>query len=144
LVGPAVPGTRRVAWKRNTLQRHIGFSHLMKWRAGGLKHKSTRRDGRVRIYVESQTRLQSAICHLHLAWGGPPRQILARRRLLPVSKDTLLRGSRASEQDQESHVAGITDCRHLMENASDRATVRKSNVVDRSGARFPVKSTRRF
>jgi hypothetical protein len=46
-------------------------------------------------YARRTARLQTIIPHLGLALGGRPGQGLARRLLMPVSKDTLLRTVRA-------------------------------------------------
>ncbi len=44
-------------------------------------------------------RLQGLVRHLGLALGGRPAQALARRLLLPASKDTFLRGARAVREE---------------------------------------------
>ena len=45
------------------------------------------------------TRLQGLVRHLGLALGGRPAQALARRLLLPASKDTFLRGARTIPEE---------------------------------------------
>ena len=62
-------------------------------------------------YARRAARLQTIVHHLGLALGGRPGQGLARRLLLPVSKDTLLRTvrARAPEARPASRVIGIDD-----------------------------------
>jgi len=69
------------------------------------------RDDIVAPYARRTARLQSIIHHLGLALGGRPGQGLARRLLMPVSKDTLLRvvRARAPEAKPVSRVIGIDD-----------------------------------
>jgi hypothetical protein len=69
------------------------------------------RDDIVAPYSRRTARLQSIIHHLGLALGGRPGQGLARRLLMPVSKDTLLRvvRARAPEAKPVSRVIGIDD-----------------------------------
>jgi transposase len=57
------------------------------------------------------TRLEGIVHHIGLALGGRPGQSLARRLVLPVSKDTLLRIVRryAVRPDAPLHVVGIDD-----------------------------------
>src|SRR6266850_541684 len=64
-----------------------------------------------RPFARRTSRLQSIIHHLGLALGGRPGQSLARRLLLPVSKDTLLRAVRAHAPEQRStpRIVGIDD-----------------------------------
>jgi transposase len=52
-------------------------------------------EGIVRPFARRTARLQTIIHHLGLALGGRPGQAMARRLLIPVSKDTLLRTVRA-------------------------------------------------
>jgi transposase len=68
-------------------------------------------DDIVAPYARRTARLQSIIHHLGLALGGRPGQGLARRLLMPVSKDTLLRlvRARAPEGKPTSRVVGIDD-----------------------------------
>jgi hypothetical protein len=68
-------------------------------------------DDIVAPYARRTARLQSIIHHLGLALGGRPGQGLARRLLMPVSKDTLLRlvRARAPEAKPASRVIGIDD-----------------------------------
>ena len=68
-------------------------------------------DDIVAPYARRTARLQSIIHHLGLALGGRPGQGLARRLLMPVSKDTLLRvvRARAPEATPASRVIGIDD-----------------------------------
>ncbi len=68
-------------------------------------------DGVTRPFARRTSRLQSIIHHLGLALGGRPGQSLARRLLLPVSKDTLLRAVRAHAPEQRStpRIVGIDD-----------------------------------
>jgi transposase len=65
-----------------------------------------------RPFARRMTRLQGIVQHLGLALGGRPGQGLARRLLLPVSKDTLLRVVRlhAPERCSTPIVVGIDDC----------------------------------
>lgn len=62
-------------------------------------------------YARRTARLQGIVHHLGLALGGRPDQGLARRLLMPVSKDTLLRvvPARAPEAKPVSRVIGIDD-----------------------------------
>ena len=68
-------------------------------------------DDIVAPYARRTARLQTIIHHLGLALGGRPGQGLARRLLMPVSKDTLLRvvRARAPESKPASRVVGIDD-----------------------------------
>ena len=80
-------------------------------------------DCRQRIFVERldaaisspfarrTSRLEGLVHHLGLALGGRPGQSFARRLLLPVSKDTLLRVVRrhAAQPGPEPRVVGIDD-----------------------------------
>jgi transposase len=68
-------------------------------------------DDIVAPYARRTARLQCIIHHLGLALGGRPGQGLARRLLMPVSKDTLLRvvRARAPEAKPASRVIGIDD-----------------------------------
>jgi transposase len=68
-------------------------------------------DGVTRPFARRTSRLQSIIHHLGLALGGRPGQSLARRLLLPVSKDTLLRAVRAHAPERRStpRILGIDD-----------------------------------
>jgi transposase len=68
-------------------------------------------DGVTRPFARRTSRLQSIIHHLGLALGGRPGQSLARRLLLPVSKDTLLRAVRAHAPERRStpRIVGIDD-----------------------------------
>jgi transposase len=62
-------------------------------------------------YARRTARLQTIVHHLGLALGGRPGQGLARRLLMPVSKDTLLRTvrARAPASRPASRVIGIDD-----------------------------------
>jgi len=62
-------------------------------------------------FARRTSRLQNIVHHLGLALGGRPGQSLARRLLLPVSKDTLLRAVRSHSFDQHAtpQVVGIDD-----------------------------------
>ncbi|MBP7002308.1 ISL3 family transposase [Amaricoccus sp.] len=62
-------------------------------------------------YARRTARLQTIVHHLGLALGGRPGQGLARRLLMPVSKDTLLRTvrARAPAARPVSRVIGIDD-----------------------------------
>ena len=62
-------------------------------------------------YARRTARLQTIVHHLGLALGGRPGQGLARRLLMPVSKDTLLRTvrARAPKARPTSRVIGIDD-----------------------------------
>ncbi|MFV0514329.1 MAG: ISL3 family transposase [Jhaorihella sp.] len=62
-------------------------------------------------HMRRTARLQGLVRHLGLALGGRPAQALARRLLLPVSKDTFLRSVRgaASEAIEPPRVIGIDD-----------------------------------
>ncbi|MBV0892971.1 ISL3 family transposase [Paracoccus sp. Z118] len=62
-------------------------------------------------YARRTARLQTIVHHLGLALGGRPGQGLARRLLMPVSKDTLLRvvRARAPKAKPASRVIGIDD-----------------------------------
>lgn len=62
-------------------------------------------------YARRTARLQTIVHHLGLALGGRPGQGLARRLLMPVSKDTLLRTvrARAPKARPASRVIGIDD-----------------------------------
>jgi transposase len=63
-------------------------------------------------YARRTSRLQGLVRHLGLALGGRPAQALAGRLLLPVSKDTFLRGARAIPDDtaaEAPRVIGIDD-----------------------------------
>jgi transposase len=68
-------------------------------------------DDIVAPYARRTARLQTIVHHLGLALGGRPGQGLARRLLMPVSKDTLLRTvrARAPEARRASRVIGIDD-----------------------------------
>jgi transposase len=69
-------------------------------------------DGEItRPFARRTSRLQTIIHHLGLALGGRPGQSLARRLLLPVSKDTLLRAVRSHAFGQQAtpQVVGIDD-----------------------------------
>lgn len=68
-------------------------------------------DDIVSPYACRTTRLQNILHHLGLALGGRPGQGLARRLLMPVSKDTLLRvvRARAPQAKPVSRVIGIDD-----------------------------------
>ena len=68
-------------------------------------------DDIVTPYARRTARLQTIVHHLGLALGGRPGQGLARRLLMPVSKDTLLRTvrARAPEARPISRVIGIDD-----------------------------------
>jgi transposase len=68
-------------------------------------------DDIVAPYARRTARLQTIVHHLGLALGGRPGQGLARRLLMPVSKDTLLRlvRARAPEAMPASRVVGIDD-----------------------------------
>jgi transposase len=71
-----------------------------------------RLDGEIAApFARRTSRLQNIIRHLGLALGGRPGQSLARRLLLPVSKDTLLRAVRCHPSDQQPppHIVGIDD-----------------------------------
>ena len=62
-------------------------------------------------YARRTARLQTIVHHLGLALGGRPGRGLARRLLMPVSKDTLLRTvrARAPKARPTSRVFGIDD-----------------------------------
>lgn len=62
-------------------------------------------------YAHRTARLQTIVHHLGLALGGHPGQGLARRLLMPVSKDTLLRTvrARAPAAGPTSRMIGIDD-----------------------------------
>ena len=62
-------------------------------------------------YARRMARLQTIVHHLGLALGGRPGQGLARRLLMPVSKDTLLRTvrARAPKARPAPRVIGIDD-----------------------------------
>ena len=64
-----------------------------------------------RPHSRRTSRLQGLVRHLGLALGGRPAQALARRLLLPVSKDTFLRSVRAATEETVAHprVVGIDD-----------------------------------
>jgi transposase len=68
-------------------------------------------DAIARPFARRTARLQDIVHHLGLALGGRPGQSLARRLLLPVSKDTLLRivRSRVSRPSDTPRVIGIDD-----------------------------------
>jgi Transposase len=68
-------------------------------------------DAVVQPFARRRTRLQSIVHHLGLALGGRPGQDLARRLLMPVRKDTLLRLVRARVPitDTTPRVIGIDD-----------------------------------
>lgn len=68
-------------------------------------------DDIVAAYARRTARLQTIVHHLGLALGGRPGQGLARRLLMPLSKDTLLRTvrARAPEARPASRVIGIED-----------------------------------
>ena len=57
------------------------------------------------------SRLEAIVHHLGIALGGRPAAALARRLMLPVSKDTLLRAVRrhAAGDSSSLHVIGIDD-----------------------------------
>jgi transposase len=65
-----------------------------------------------RPFARRTSRLEGLVHHLGLALGGRPGQSFARRLLLPVSKDTLLRvvRRRAAQPSTEPRVVGIDDC----------------------------------
>lgn len=87
------------------------------------RFRCLRTDCRQRIFVERletavarpfarrTSRLEGLVHHLGLALGGRPGQSFARRLLLPVSKDTLLRVVRrhATQPAKEPRVIGIDD-----------------------------------
>jgi transposase len=62
-------------------------------------------------FARGTTRLEGIVHHLGLALGGRPGQSFARRLLLPVSNDTLLRvvRRRAVQAPEEPRVVGIDD-----------------------------------
>lgn len=62
-------------------------------------------------YARRTARLQGLVHHLGLALGGRPGQSLARRLLIPVGKDTLLRAVRSHSAGScaPPHVVGIDD-----------------------------------
>lgn len=62
-------------------------------------------------FARRTTRLDGIVHHLGLALGGRPGQSCARRLLLPVSNDTLLRvvRRRAVQPRDEPRVVGIDD-----------------------------------
>jgi transposase len=64
-----------------------------------------------RPFARRTSRLEGLVHHLGLALGGRPGQSFARRLLLPVSKDTLLRVVRrhAAAPATEPRVIGIDD-----------------------------------
>ena len=64
-----------------------------------------------RPFARRTTRLEGIVHHLGLALGGRPGQSFARRLLLPVSKDTLLRIVRrhAASPPEVPRVVGIDD-----------------------------------
>lgn len=64
-----------------------------------------------RPFARRTTRLEGIVHHVGLALGGRPGQSIARRLLLPVSKDTLLRVVRrhAARSDAAPRVVGIDD-----------------------------------
>jgi transposase len=64
-----------------------------------------------RPFARRTSRLEGIVHHLGLALGGRPGQSFARRLLLPVSNDTLLRVVRrhAARSDAEPRVVGIDD-----------------------------------
>ena len=64
-----------------------------------------------RPFARRTTRLEGIVHHLGLALGGRPGQSFARRLLLPVSKDTLLRVVRRHSRapSQAPRVVGIDD-----------------------------------
>jgi hypothetical protein len=64
-----------------------------------------------RPFTRRTTRLEAIVHHLGLALGGRPGQSFARRLLLPVSKDTLLRVVRrqAPQPVAAPRVVGIDD-----------------------------------
>ncbi len=64
-----------------------------------------------RPFARRTTRLEGIVHHVGLALGGRPGQSIARRLLLPVSKDTLLRVVRrnAPRPDLAPRVVGIDD-----------------------------------
>jgi len=68
-------------------------------------------DDIVAPYARRTARLQTIIHHLGLALGGRPGQGLARRLLMPVSKDTLLRTvrARAPVAKPAARVIGLDD-----------------------------------
>ena len=68
-------------------------------------------DAIARPFARRTARLQDIVHHLGLALGGRPGQCLARRLLLPVSKDTLLRIVRghAPRPSDPPRVVGIDD-----------------------------------
>lgn len=64
-----------------------------------------------RPHARRTSRLQGLVRHLGLSFGGRPAQALARRLLLPVSKDTFLRSVRAATEETvaQPRVVGIDD-----------------------------------
>src|SRR5437763_1825421 len=64
-----------------------------------------------RPFARRTMRLEGIVHHVGLALGGRPGQSIARRLLLPVSKDTLLRVGRrdAARPDAAPRVVGIDD-----------------------------------
>lgn len=67
--------------------------------------------GIARAFARRTERLEGLVRHLGLALGGRPGQIMARRLLMPVSRDTLLRAIRrpTAPTPAEPRVIGIDD-----------------------------------
>lgn len=67
--------------------------------------------GVTRPHMRRTSRLQDLVRHLGLALGGRPAQALARRLLVPASKDTFLRGARTmvGPASEPLRVIGIDD-----------------------------------
>lgn len=67
--------------------------------------------GVTRPHMRRTSRLQELVRHLGLALGGRPAQALARRLLVPASKDTFLRGARSviASTSKAPRVIGIDD-----------------------------------
>lgn len=67
--------------------------------------------GVTRPHMRRTSRLQELVRHLGLALGGRPAQALARRLLVPASKDTFLRGARnlTGRASEPLRVIGIDD-----------------------------------
>jgi transposase len=108
-------------------QRHLSDlpsqGKLVRIRILARRFRCVLNDCRQRIFVERldvavtrpfarrTSRLEGLVHHLGLALGGRPGQSFARRLLLPVSKDTLLRVVRrqAGQPSTEPRVIGIDD-----------------------------------
>ena len=89
-------------------------------------------DDIVAPYARRTARLQTIVHHLGLALGGRPGQGLARRLLMPVSKDTLLRVVRARAPAAKPACAGD---RHRRLGLEARASLRHASSATWSGAR---------